>query len=166
MPEANNIEAQRPLWAPWRIDYIRADKPEGCFFCEKGGRDCRKDHVVHKGKRCFVLLNDFPYNCGHLLVAPYRHLADLTLLEPEELLELGQLLVKAETVLRETMRPDGFNIGFNIGRAAGAGVKDHVHGHVVPRWVGDTNFMPVLNASHCIPEALDASAELLRQAWE
>ena len=162
MAESND---KRPLWAPWRIAYIRGPKPGTCFFCEKAKRDCEQDHVVFKGKRAFVLLNDFPYTSGHLLVAPYRHLSSMTLLEPEELQEIGELLIKSQEVLTRLMHPDGYNIGFNIGAAAGAGVKDHIHGHVVPRWVGDTNFMPVLDGPHCIPEALDDTARLIRDAW-
>ena len=120
MAESND---KRPLWAPWRIAYIRGPKPGTCFFCEKAKRDCEQDHVVFKGKRAFVLLNDFPYTSGHLLVAPYRHLSSMTLLEPEELQEIGELLIKSQEVLTRLMHPDGYNIGFNIGAAAGAGVK-------------------------------------------
>jgi len=167
MPESNENQptVQRPLWAPWRIEYIRGHKPDTCFFCKKAKRDCEQDHVVFKGKRAFVLLNDFPYNSGHLLVAPYRHLSAMTLLEPEELQEISELLLKSQEVLDRLMHPAGYNIGFNIGAAAGAGVKDHIHGHVVPRWVGDTNFMPVLDGPRCVPEALDDTARLIRNAW-
>ncbi|MFA6928735.1 MAG: HIT domain-containing protein [Lentisphaeria bacterium] len=161
----NTPNEQRPLWAPWRVEYIRSSKPDTCFFCEKGKRDCEQDHVVFKGRLAFVLLNDFPYNSGHLLVAPYRHLPAMTLLEPEELQEIASLLVKSQEVLERLMHPAGYNIGFNIGAAAGAGVKDHIHGHVVPRWVGDTNFMPVLGGPRCVPEALDDTARLIRNAW-
>jgi len=161
----NSSSQQRPLWAPWRIEYIRGPKANTCFFCEKAKRDCERDHVVCKGKHAFVLLNDFPYTSGHLLVAPYRHLSQMTMLNSEEILEMGQLLIKAQEVLDKLMRPDGYNVGYNIGQAAGAGVKDHIHGHIVPRWIGDTNFMPVLNGPRCVPEALDETARLIRSAW-
>ncbi len=157
--------SQRPLWAPWRIAYIRSSKPEGCFLCYKGQSDCEKDHVIFKGQRAFVLLNDFPYNSGHLLVTPYRHLAKMQQLEADELYEISDLIVKCQEVLDKLMHPEGYNVGFNIGGAAGAGVKDHIHAHVVPRWNGDTNFMPVLSGTRCIPEALDDTARIIRQAW-
>lgn len=157
----------RPLWAPWRIDYIRGPKDGDCFFCEKAARhEDVADHVIARGEHAFVLLNDFPYNSGHLLVAPYRHLGDLAELTPAERAEIMELLVQAERLLHRVMRPQGFNIGFNLGLPAGAGVADHVHGHVVPRWNGDTNFMPVLGSTRVVPEALDATADILRQAWQ
>ncbi|MCK5803016.1 MAG: HIT domain-containing protein [Lentisphaeria bacterium] len=156
----------RPLWAPWRIEYIRSAKPDGCFFCEKGTRtEDVADHIIARGETAFVLMNDFPYNSGHVLVAPYRHVSDLSLLETVERNEIMELLVKAEEVLRKVMAPSGFNIGFNLGESAGAGVADHVHGHVVPRWIGDTNFMPVLADRRVVPEALEETANLLREAW-
>ncbi|NLF92781.1 MAG: HIT domain-containing protein [Oligosphaeraceae bacterium] len=157
--------APRPLWAPWRIDYIRGPKPGGCFFCCKGQRDCESDHVVHKGREAFVLLNDFPYNSGHLMVTPYRHLNSMQQLTPAELHEISDLIVECQKVLDKLMHPEGYNIGFNIGTAAGAGVKDHIHAHIVPRWVGDTNFMPVLSGTRCIPEALADTARMIRDAW-
>jgi len=160
-------ETSRPLWAPWRIEYIRGPKPDGCFFCDKAATPeaDAENHVVARGKRCFVLLNDFPYNSGHLMVAPFRHVADLADLDVEERAELFELMIRAEEVLRRVMNPEGFNIGFNIGAAAGAGVRDHVHGHIVPRWVGDTNFMPVIGDTRVVPESLEATARLLREAW-
>jgi len=157
----------RPLWAPWRIEYIRSGAQEGCFFCEKAERRTDEaDHVIGRGETAFVLMNDFPYNSGHLLVAPYRHVGDLSLLSTEERNELMALLVKAKDVLMTVMRPEGFNLGFNLGRVAGAGVADHLHGHIVPRWVGDTNFMPVLADVRCVPEAIVHTAALLREAWD
>jgi len=156
----------RPLWAPWRVAYIRGPKSGECFFCVKGARSCLGDHVIHKGQHAFVLLNDYPYNSGHLLVAPYRHLATMGELNGDERAEMMDLLIQAQDVLGAVMKPQAFNIGFNVGEAAGAGVKDHIHGHVVPRWQGDTNFMPVLGGPRVVPEALDDTAELLRQAWK
>lgn len=155
----------RPIWAPWRIEYIRGPKSKECFFCVKSARDCLGDHVIYKGQHAFVLLNDFPYNPGHLLVAPYRHLATMSELNADERAEIMDLLIQGQAVLSAVLRPQAFNVGFNVGEAAGAGVKDHIHGHVVPRWQGDTNFMPVLGGPRVVPEALDATAELLRQAW-
>ena len=155
----------RPLWAPWRIAYIRGPKAGDCFFCRKGQCDCEADHVIFKGREAFVLLNDFPYNSGHLMVTPYRHLATMQQLTTSELHEIGDLIVNCQQVLDRLMHPAGYNIGFNIGAAAGAGVKDHLHAHIVPRWIGDTNFLPVLSGTRCVPEALDDTARLIRQAW-
>ena len=155
----------RPLWAPWRIEYIRAEAIDGCFFCVKGRGDKREDHVLARGKTGFALLNTFPYNSGHILVAPYRHVADLDDLEQDEVVELMTLIVEAKRALTRALAPQGFNIGFNIGEPAGAGVADHVHGHVVPRWIGDTNFMPVLGNARVVPESLNATAAMLREAW-
>ena len=113
----------------------------------------------------FVILNRYPYNSGHLMVVPYRHIGDIAELTAEERIELMDLTIKAKEVLKKVMNPEGFNIGFNLGLPAGAGVADHIHQHIVPRWNGDTNFMPVLGNTRVVPEALDATAELLRNAW-
>ena len=156
----------RPLWAPWRIEYICGPRPESCFLCEKGrGEGDPADHVIARGHTCFVLLNDFPYNSGHLMVAPYRHIADIAELTTTEQAEFMRLIIESQCVLRRLMSPDGFNVGFNIGAAAGAGVRDHVHGHLVPRWVGDTNFMPVVGDARVVPQSLDDTARLIREAW-
>jgi ATP adenylyltransferase len=120
---------------------------------------------VFRGSRCYVLLNDFTYNSGHLLVAPFRHVGDLSELSTEERNELMALVVKGTEVLRRAMAPNGFNLGFNLGESAGAGLAEHVHGHVVPRWAGDTSFMSVISDTRVVPEALDATAEMLRKAW-
>ena len=112
-----------------------------------------------------MLMNDYPYNSGHIMVAPYRHVGDIQLLSPEERAELMELTAVAEDVLRQTMRPDGFNFGINIGDAGGAGVREHLHAHLVPRWVGDTNFMAVLADTRVVPDALVRTAALLRDAW-
>ena len=156
----------RPIWAPWRIEYIRAPKEKGCFLCDKGRGGKAAEHVIHRGDQAYVLLNEFPYNSGHLMVAPLRHVGDLADLTAEERREIMELLVQCQKVLTHVMAPQGFNIGFNIGTAAGAGVAEHVHGHVVPRWEGDTNFMPVFADVRVIPEALDQTADLIRQAWQ
>lgn len=157
----------RPLWAPWRIEFIRGTKEPRCFLCGNDADSGKPEDalVVRRGRTAFVMLNRYPYNCGHLLVSPYRHLADLPQLSPEERAELFDLCVEAELTLRRTLTPEAFNIGLNIGAAAGAGVADHLHLHVVPRWNGDNNFMPVLADIRCVPEALESTAELLRANW-
>lgn len=158
----------RPLWAPWRIEFIKAPRHGGCFLCEKSQACASRDGenlVIGRGQHAYVLVNTFPYNSGHLLVAPFRHVPDLGDLTPAELLEIMQLTVRAQAVMTQIMRPDGFNFGFNLGAAAGAGLPGHVHGHLVPRWVGDTNFMPVLGGTRVVPQALAETAALLRRAW-
>lgn len=160
-------EENRPLWAPWRIEFIRGPKEKRCFLCgnEEPGDRPEEPLILHRGSCCFVMLNRYPYNTGHLLAAPYRHVGDLALLTREERAELFDLCAAAEETLRRAMAPEAFNIGCNIGKAAGAGVADHLHMHIVPRWNGDNNFMPVLADIRCVPEALEATAELLRQHW-
>ena len=154
------------LWAPWRIEYITGKKEAGCLFCRKAkSRADERNHVVYRGRRSFALLNTFPYNSGHLLVAPYRHAAELEKLTPEDagdLMRTAQVCLKA---LKKAMAPEGFNIGFNLGKAAGAGVLGHLHLHIVPRWNGDTNFMPVIGRTRVIPQALAATYELLVKAF-
>lgn len=156
------------LWAPWRLAYIQSpDKPqpEGCFLCRFGPTPDQdvENLVLHRGERAFVVLNRYPYNNGHLLVAPYAHKASLVDLDDAELLECAQLLRMMVDRLSRAMSPDGFNIGLNLGRVAGAGLPGHLHWHIVPRWNGDTNFMPVLADVHVIPQALDALYELLSE---
>ena len=150
------------LWAPWRIEYIKATPRDECIFCTlpAEGRD-REHHILHRGALTFVMLNTFPYTSGHLMVVPYRHVADLDALDDREALELFHLTTAAMEATRQTYRPQGFNIGVNIGRAAGAGIVDHVHLHVVPRWVGDTNFMPVLGEVKVLPEDLSVTYDRL-----
>jgi ATP adenylyltransferase len=152
----------RPLWAPWRIEYIRSEKDNGCFLCDLfADTKDRENLLLLRGDTCAIVMNRYPYTSGHLMVAPYRHVAELADLTDEEAQELHKLTVKATAVLRELMNPEGFNIGINLGAAAGAGLKDHLHRHIVPRWVGDTNFMPVLSGSHVMPESLLATYDLL-----
>jgi ATP adenylyltransferase len=156
----------KQLWAPWRLEYIEsADEQEGCVFCRARDGDDEKSLVVHRGKRAFVVLNKYPYASGHLMVAPNRHEAEFGDLEANEALEVHQLAAAGLAALAETMRPQGFNVGWNLGRIAGAGVIDHVHLHVVPRWAGDTNFMPVLADVKVLPEALEATRRKLADAW-
>ena len=156
----------KQLWAPWRLEYIQsADEEEGCVFCRARDGADEESLVVHRGKRAFVVLNKYPYASGHLMVAPNRHEGEFGDLEDEEALEIHQLAASGLAALAETMRPQGFNLGWNLGRIAGAGVVDHVHMHVVPRWAGDTNFMPVLADVKVLPEALEQSRRKLAVAW-
>jgi ATP adenylyltransferase len=156
----------KQLWAPWRLEYIQsADEQEGCVFCRALAGADEEGLVVHRGKRAFVVLNKYPYASGHLMVAPNRHEGEFGDLEDEEALEVHRLATAGLAALAETMRPQGFNVGWNLGRIAGAGVVDHVHLHVVPRWAGDTNFMPVLADVKVLPEALEATRRNLAASW-
>lgn len=149
------------LWAPWRLAYVAQAQPRGCLFCRKrrARRDAR-ELVVLRGRRAFVMLNRYPYNNGHLMIAPYRHVGTLEALTSEEWQEIGRLLVQFQRRLTRLLHPHGFNIGLNLGRPAGAGVPGHLHAHLVPRWNGDTNFMPVIAKTKVISQSLD---ELYRQ---
>jgi ATP adenylyltransferase len=156
----------RPLWAPWRIEYITGPKDEDCIFCAAAAsRNADPAHQpVDRTEHCLTILNAFPYSPGHVMVAPVRHVGALDDLGAEEMLETMQLARRAILAIREAMTPDGFNVGFNLGKVAGAGIVDHLHLHVVPRWNGDTNFMPVLADTNVIPQALAATPDVLVQA--
>ena len=153
------------LWAPWRMRYIQGGEPkEGCIFCSY--RDSAEDAenlVLIRGTQALVLLNAFPYSNGHIMVSPYQHTSSLDTLSAEEMAELMELTRKSVRVLTAAYRPDGFNIGVNLGRAAGAGIADHLHMHVVPRWNGDTNFMSVLADTRVVPASLQACYDQLNQ---
>jgi ATP adenylyltransferase len=158
----------QPLWAPWRLQYIQqADEQSGCVFCDEaaGALDASDSLLVHRGEMAIALLNKYPYSSGHLMVAPVRHVGDLTELTDEEALEIHTLATSCVETLRAVYGPGGFNLGWNLGRVAGAGIADHVHQHVVPRWSGDTNFMPVLADVKVIPEHLLETRDRLRSAW-
>ena len=156
----------KQLWAPWRLEYIKsADEESGCIFCAAAQGDDVEKHVVARGTRTIALLNKFPYSSGHLMVAPIRHLGEFGDLEDDEVLELHRLASAGMGALAETYAPQGYNVGWNLGRVAGAGVVDHVHLHVVPRWAGDTNFMPVLADTKVLPEHLDETRRRLADAW-
>jgi ATP adenylyltransferase len=155
------------LWAPWRLEYIQSvDEQPGCFLCNAAiSDDDETQLVVHRGERALVLLNKFPYASGHLLVAPYEHGLNFTDLRDETALEIHRLGAAGVKALREVYGPEGFNLGWNLGRIAGAGVPDHGHLHIVPRWAGDTNFMPVLGDVRVMPEHLAESRRKLAAAW-
>lgn len=155
------------LWAPWRAVYIGKSHGEACIFCEKlNSAGDEANYLLWRGERVFVLLNLYPYNNGHLLVAPKRHVGDIADLTAEEILELGETTRQMTGLLRKAFRPDGFNIGVNLGTIAGAGVPGHFHVHIVPRWAGDTNFMPVLGDVRVISEALEETYRKLKAALE
>jgi len=156
----------KQLWAPWRLEYIQGvDTGDGCFLCRAAAAGDEEALVVHRGELAFVLLNKFPYVSGHLMVAPYRHVGEFGDLSHEEALEIHRLASAGLGALAETTRPQGYNLGWNLGRVAGAGIVDHVHLHVVPRWAGDTNFMPVLADVKVMPEHLADTRRKLATAW-
>ena len=156
----------KPLWAPWRLEYVsQADETPGCPLCAEAEGEVAESLVVHRGVKAFVLLNKFPYSSGHLLVAPYEHAGELSALDDETALEIHRLGLQGMDTLLANYRPGGFNLGWNLGRAAGAGIVDHVHLHIVPRWGGDTSFMPVLADAKVLPEHLLDSRERISAAW-
>jgi len=159
----------KPLWAPWRLEYIKqADELKGCVFCAEAAAELADDEslLVRRGEAAIAILNKYPYSSGHLMVAPIRHVGSLAELTDEEALEMHRLSVTGVDALERTYGPDGFNLGWNLGRVAGAGIADHVHLHVVPRWSGDTNFMPILADVKILPEHLLATRDRLRAAWK
>jgi len=160
----------RRLWAIWRMPYIKLLASEGgkeCIFCKlpKENRD-RENLILHRSSSSFIIMNKYPYNPGHLMVAPYRHVANLDELSDDELIDVMNLVRISIRVLKETMSPDGFNIGMNVGKAAGAGFEGHIHIHIVPRWVGDANFMPILGNTKVISEALSNTYDELKKALD
>jgi len=159
------VAGQR-IWAPWRLEYVKdasKDSADECIFCAKPEQDDDEANlIVHRGERCFVILNLFPYTNGHLMVSPYEHVATLPELDAETLAEMMALAQQAMRLLEDRYSPHGYNVGFNQGRIAGAGVEHHIHMHVVPRWGGDTNFMPVLADTRVMPQTLEQTYETLR----
>lgn len=152
------------LWAPWRIEYILMEKPKGCILCSKPGEGRDEENLIlFRGEYNFVILNAYPYNPGHLMVAPYRHVATPEALTSEELSEHFLIVTRMVSLVKAALRPQGFNIGINLGKVAGAGIEDHFHTHVVPRWDGDTNFMPVLGDTKVVPQALLDTYKRLRE---
>ncbi|MEA2308091.1 MAG: adenylyltransferase [Thermoleophilaceae bacterium] len=159
--------AEERLWAPWRLEYIKGPSPDECIFCTgPSAGDDREKHIVHRGEHCFVMLNAYPYNNGHVMVSPYRHVPSIEELDEPALLELMTLAQRSLGALRTAYAPEGFNLGINQGKVAGAGVEHHVHLHVVPRWGADTNFMPVIGDTRVLPQSLEDSYRDLTRAFE
>ena len=156
----------KSLWAPWRLEYVgQADEQEGCIFCRAAEAEDEPGLVVHRGSKAFALLNKYPYAAGHLMVAPYRHVGEFSGLDDDETLEIHRLASEGMGALAQLYGPQGFNLGWNLGRIAGAGITDHVHLHLVPRWAGDTNFMPVLADVKVLPEHLVETRRKLAETW-
>lgn len=152
------------LWAPWRINYLcRKKKKSGCIFCH-AKKSALNDYVIFKTKRSICLLNRYPYNNGHIMICPLRHISDISEAKDEEILDIFKSLNRAKGLLREVLRPHGYNIGFNLGKAAGAGITGHLHLHIVPRWLGDKNFMPSVSGSNVISQSLHELAKRLKNA--
>lgn len=153
------------IWAPWRKEYILQKKTKDCIFCTmpKEDRD-RENYIIKRTKSSFAILNTYPYNNGHLMVAPYKHTPDLSGLTNAELIDLMDLLKLSQRLLKKVLKPAGFNIGINIGKSSGAGFTDHLHVHIVPRWQGDTNFMPVISDTKIVSESLDSLYRRLKDA--
>jgi ATP adenylyltransferase len=162
--------ASERIWAPWRLKYVKdasKDSADECIFCAKPAEDDDEANlIVHRGERCFVILNLYPYTNGHLMVAPYQHTASLPELDAETTAEMMRLAQQSMRLLEGSYSPHGYNVGFNQGRVAGAGVEHHIHMHVVPRWGGDTNFMPVLADVRVMPQTLDQTYETLRGGFD
>lgn len=156
------------LWAPWRMDFVtKGYKDEQCLFCRVNAEtDDAANYVLARGLHTLLMLNAYPYTNGHLMTAPLRHTAEFDTLLPEELAEMMAMAQRGMAVLRSVYRPDGFNVGMNLGSAGGAGIADHLHLHIVPRWSGDTNFMPVVGDVRVMPESLDASYRRIKSALD
>ena len=150
------------LNAPWRLEYILGPKEEECVFCKMPAEDNdRQNLLIHRGEFNFIILNLYPYNNGHIMVVPYSHKDDIADLTSDELCEMGTLVKRCVEIIKETIKPNGFNIGMNIGSASGAGIKEHLHMHVVPRWSGDTNFMPVVGNTKVLPQMVIETYDIL-----
>jgi ATP adenylyltransferase len=159
----------KQLWSPWRIEYILNKKPSICVFCEAFQADAALDRdylIVHRGTHASVIMNLYPYNNGHLMVIPYAHQTTFEGLPSEALAEVMALMNQSVAVLRQALNAEGFNIGVNLGKVAGAGLEQHVHLHVVPRWAGDTNFITTVGKVRCIPESMQDTYDKLKTAWE
>jgi len=155
------------LWTPWRMEYIQSVGKEDCIFCRKlRAEDDRNELILERGDHSFLVLNKFPYNSGHLMIAPFRHIDLPSELTRAESNELFAFLVRGEKTLKAAFNPDGFNVGANIGRCSGAGVVGHFHLHIVPRWVGDTNFMPVLGETRVLPQTLEETYDILKRVQQ
>ena len=154
------------LWSPWRMRYLTEFKKKGCVFCGALAlEDGPENLIVSRGQRSFVILNAFPYTSGHLMVLPYQHVPGLSDLDEETRAEMMEMVTKSSQVLRTLYTPEGFNIGINMGEAAGAGIEEHIHIHIVPRWMGDTNFMTAIGQTRVLPEALEDTYRRVKDAW-
>ena len=157
----------KKLWAPWRIEYIRSPKEDGCIFCDKpAGDNEREDLILYRGEKVFILMNLYPYNNAHLMIAPYIHVDNTEELDADTYKEIMVLADQSMAILTETMDAQGVNFGANIGAAAGAGIEEHIHFHIVPRWAGDTNFMPVLGHTKVEVQGLQECYDLLRPHFD
>jgi len=155
------------LWAPWRHKYVVNPEGEGCIFCKKPSENKDEENfILYRGERVFVIMNVYPYNNGHLMIAPYKHVGEVTELTDGEVAEMAKVCQKSLKVLKSKMSPDGFNIGMNLGKIAGAGFEHHLHIHIVPRWSGDTNFMPVISNTKVIPISLQEAYRILKDGFK
>ncbi len=154
------------LWAPWRLEYIQGPEDQRCIFCvDENPADDQAQLIVTRGEHSYVMMNRYPYSNGHLMVSPNRHLSDTAELENCEVLEIHQMMIRSQKVLRDVCSAQGFNVGWNIGQAGGAGIADHIHMHIVPRWQGDSNFMPILADTRVIPQHIETTYSLLAKAF-
>ena len=152
----------KQLWAPWRMEYVKSEKSDECIFCSlPKANDDTKNYILHRGQSAFIIMNIFPYNSAHIMVSPFRHIGCLTAQNDEEIKEMNNLTRRSIEIFRAVINPEGFNVGYNIGKAAGAGYDEHIHCHIVPRWTGDTNFMPVLGETKVHPEHLKTTYKKL-----
>lgn len=159
--------ANDKLWAPWRAKFILKEKEKGCVFCKRfKDKDSIKNLIVYRGKTCFVILNKFPYNTGHAMIVPVRHVAHLEKLKSDEAAEFMMLIQKTVAVIKKVLKPTSLNLGMNLGKESGAGIPGHVHMHVVPRWSGDTNFMPITSGTKVISIPLEPVYKALRQEFQ
>ncbi len=155
------------LWAPWRMDYIKSSKENGCIFCKKSKSNCdRENLVLFRGKETFVLMNLYPYSNGHLMISPYKHTSDTNDLSELGNQEIMKIANDSITILKKTLGADGFNFGANIGKAGGAGIEEHIHYHIVPRWIGDTNFMPIIGDTKVMVESLKDSWDNMKPEFD
>ena len=150
------------IWAPWRCEYILSKKPNGCILCNAPGDSDKL--IVYQSKYCFAIMNRFPYTSGHCMIAPYRHTGDFTSLDDKESADIMKTTKKIISAIQTVMNPDGFNVGWNLGEIAGAGISNHIHMHIVPRWKGDTNFMPVLADIHMVSENMEKTHAKIKEA--
>ena len=152
----------KQLWAPWRMEYVKSEKSDECIFCSlPKANDDTKNYILHRGQSAFIIMNIFPYNSAHIMVSPFRHIRCLTKQNDDEIKEMNNLTRRSIEIFRTVINPEGFNVGYNIGKAAGAGYDEHIHCHIVPRWTGDTNFMPVLGETKVHPEHLKTTYKKL-----